>query len=105
MLKYGLAALFAVGLVLLGSYFWPGLFGGYVVYGVALVLALLCVRLTGRVGRNNWVTAVMLLAAGALLARFGQDYAAYVIAAGLGTVAGTLIVLGFSRGPRSPAHA
>lgn len=103
MLKYGLAALFAVGLVWLGSYFWPDLFGGYVVYLVALAFALLCVRLTGRVGLNNWVSALVMLAAGALFARFGQDYAAYVIAAGLGTVAGTLVVLGV--GDRAPAHA
>lgn len=105
MLKYGLAALLAVGLVWLGSYLWPDLFGGYVIYLVAIVFSLLCVRMTGRVGKDNWGVAVVLLGIGALFAGFGQGWAAYVIVAGLGTLAGTLIVLAFGQGHSSPARA
>lgn len=104
MLKYALAALFAVGLVWLGSYLWPRLPGDLGMYLIAMALALLCVRMTGRVGKDNWIAAAVILAIGLLFAFFGQAWAVYVIAAGLGTVAGTLAALAFGKEHRSPAH-
>lgn len=104
MLKYALAALFAVGLVWIGSYLWPDLPGDLGMYLVAMALALLCVRMTGRVGQHNWIAAAVILAIGLLFVFFGQPWAVYVIAAGFGTVAGTLSALAFGKEHSSPAH-
>lgn len=105
MLKFGLAILFAVGLVWIGSFFRPDLFAGYVVYGVAVVAALLCVGLTDKVSRANWIAAAVLLAVGALFWWLGQGWAAYALALGLGLVGGTLAAGMLSGGHRSPASA
>jgi len=105
MLKYGLAVLIAVGLVWLGSFFRPDLFAGYAVYGAAIIAALLCVGLTDKVSRANWITAAVLLAIGALFWWLGQGWAAYALALGLGLVGGTLAALMLGKEHRSPARA
>lgn len=104
MLKYGFAVLFAALLVWLGTLFRPDLPGDLIAYVVAAVLALLCVRLTGRVGQNNWIAVGLFLVGGAALFwGLNQSWAGYALVMGLGTLAGTLVVLG--AGGRAPAHA
>lgn len=105
MLKYGLALLLAAGLVWLGSFLRPDLPDDLGMYLVAAALALLCVRMTGRVGAHNWIAAAVILAIGAVFLWLGQSWAVYVIAAGFGVVAGTLAALAFGREHSSPARA
>ena len=94
MLKFVFAAVLAVVAVWVGSSLAGVLPGDLLSYGIAFVVALLCVGMTTRVSQTNWLTLIVLLGVGAVLF-WGLHYSlgAYLMVAGVGVLVGIIAVM------------